>query len=1051
MRYVSLHHHSTYSYMDGFGTPEQHVARAVELGMTAQALTEHGNVSSHVKLEKATKVAGIKALFGCELYTAPDNIRQKWHLTALAMDQNGYQSLNRLVSRSYSEGFYQWPTVSGPMLTEHTEGLLVTSGCSDSLLSCTLLGGKSLGEKRDTASTKDMRKAEGVVRNFQELYGDRYYIEVQRFPGLKRTRTLNKAFAELSARTGAKLVASSDCHYPYGSDNEMQKILHAAGRGTGTVAAAEASWEYDILLTPPLSDAEIGKDLMATGLTRQQAWEAILASEEIAQRCNVVLPKGEQLRYPLPDGMTTQELIWDWLRKGWKYRWSRNARMRAHKKQYLERINYEMELLTVKDFLDYFLMLSEAVTWSKDHGIGVGPARGSAAASLVCYMLRITEVDPLQFPTMVFERFIDASRADLPDVDLDFADDRRHEVVQHMRDMWGADRVGNIANFTRYRGKNSINDVARVYSIPIWEAATINDLIIERSGGDSRISDSLQDTFDAFPKAQAVLDRHPEFNYATRLEGNMRSWSTHAAGVVISNIPISDVCAVYEREKDPGRSVMAFDKKDGEYLNMLKADFLGLKTMGVIGLAIDEIGMTLDELYSIPLDEPDTLAAFKRNDVVGIFQFEGRATRLVCGDVVPDNFMHLADINALSRPGPLFSGMTAQYIDVKHGRKKAEKLHPIVDEVTSWSYGQIVYQEQVLTIIRVIGGFTVQKIADIRRIISQKLGEMQFAKMFEEFLDGAWKLHKIDKALATRIWKFMVTSATYSFNVAHCVSYSMLAFWQMWIKVHHPLAFYAASLARVGDGKKELEYKRPRLLQDAIAHGVKILPPDLKVSGKNWSSDKKSNAIRAGFAQVPGIGNVTMSSIMEERQITPFKEWKDLIRVRGIGPKSIDKIREFCESDDPFGLDLVARVLGQYRASILSGDSDFIGLPNPTHTSETIPRTGQHSIVWMGFVRSIDHKNYMEDQRARTGGSEAEILARTRDPHLMESAVLHCYDDGPEDVYLRFNRWEFPRFREAIEGISLMNDIVIVRGKKREEFGVSLHCSTMVVLDPTED
>lgn len=1053
MKYVSLHHHTTFSYMDGFGTPEQHFARAAELGMSALAMTEHGNTSSHVRAEKAGAATGVKPIYGCELYTAPAATRQKWHMTTLAMDQGGYQNLNRLVSRAYSEGFYQFPTVHGEMLLDHHEGLIVLSGCADSLLSCTLLGGKSNGPKRDTASDEDMKNAEAVIRNFVEIFGDRYYLEVQRFPGLARSRTLNSALAELSRRTGVPLVATADCHYPKPTDNEMQKILHAAGRGTGTVAAAEASWEYDILLTPPESDAEIGRQLMATGLTKKEAWNAIKQTAVIADRCNVILPKSERLRFPT-GGKDAKDLVWEWLREGWKYRWQRNAHMRAHKKKYVERLKYEMDVITDKDFIDYFLMLSEAVRWTKDHGIGVGPARGSAAASLTCYLLRITEVDPLQFPTMVFERFIDRTRADLPDIDLDFQDDRRAEVVQHMRDVYGSDRVGNIGNFVRYRGKNSINDVARVYNIPVWEAKAINDLIIERSGGDSRVSDSLEDTFHMFPKAAEVLKRHPEFRYAVELEGNMRGMNVHAAGVVISNDPITDVCAVTTKEvgkhKTP-TSVLAYDKKDAEYLGMLKADFLGLTTMGQIGIALSEIGMSLDELYQIPLDDPDTLAAFKRNDVVGIFQFEGRATRVVCADVSPDNFMHLADINALSRPGPLFSGMTAQYVDVKHGRKPAEKLHPIVDKVTSWTNGQIVYQEQVLTIIREMGGFPVTKIADIRKIISQKLGEMSFQKMFDEFLDGAYRLHGVSPELATRIWKFMVTSATYSFNVAHCVSYSMLAFWQMWIKVHHPLAFYAASLQKVGDDKTAVEYKRPRLMADAIKHGVKILPPDLQTSQMTWVADTAAKAVRAGYTQIPGIGEATAGAIIKERENRPFTEWKDLIRVKGIGPKGLEKIRDFCENDDPFKLDLVARVLGEYREGINSGDDQYRGLPTPTHTSDEIPRQGEHDICWIGLVRSINYQNYVENQRTRTGDDEETILARMKDPHLVDSCVLRCYDDGEEDVYVRFNRWQFPKFKQALESITINNDIIIVHGRKREDFGVSLHATAMTIIDPEDE
>jgi DNA polymerase-3 subunit alpha len=711
-----------------------------------------------------------------------------------------------------------------------------------------------------------------------------------------------------------------------------------------------------------------------------------------------------------------------------------------------------MELVQSKDFIDYFLMLSDAVRFAKDTGVPVGPARGSAAASLACYLLRITEVDPLQFPTMVFERFIDATRMDLPDIDLDFADDRRDEVRLHLVRRYGADHVGNIGNFTRYKGKNSIDDVARVYGIPKWEAETIKDLVIERSGGDSRVSDSLEDTFHMFPKAAAVLERYPQLRQAIRLEGNYRGMSVHAAGIVVSNTPITDVAAVYTRESG-GRMLqaLAYDKKDAEYLGMLKADFLGLKTMGMIGIALDQIGMTLEELYAIPLDDRDTLAAFKRNDVVGIFQFEGRATRVVCADVSPDNFMHLADINALSRPGPLFSGMTAQYVDVRHGRKPIELLHPIVDKVTAWSYGQIVYQEQVLTIIKEMGGFPVTKIADIRKIISQKLGEMSFQKMYEEFLDGAYRLHGVDKDLATRIWKFMVTSATYSFNVAHCVSYSMLAFWQMWIKVHHPLAFYAASLAKLGDGKKEREYKRPRLLSDAVSHGIKILPPHLAISGKNWTPDPAANAVRAGFTQIDGIGASTYASIARTREERPFEDWADLIRVKGIGPKGLVKIRAFCESPDPFGLELVGRLLGEYRKGIENEEDDFVGLPVPTHTSDEIPRQGEHQITWIGMVRSINYQNFVENKRTRTGDAEEKIIAEMKDPHLVDSCVLRCYDDGGEDVYVRINRWAFPRFKQLLEGIKINHDVIIATGKKREDFGVSIHTSSLVVIDPDDD
>jgi DNA polymerase-3 subunit alpha len=1036
--------------------PEKHVARAADLGMSALAHTEHGNVSSFVKLEKAANAHGIKPIFGCELYTASARVQPKWHLTALAADATGYQNLNRIVSRSWAEGFYYWPTVSGQMLADHADGLIVLSGCADSLLSCTLLGGKSNGPKRERASSSDIDAAEQVVRGFRDLFGDRYYLETQQFPELQRTRTLNPILAELSRRTGVPLVATADVHYPMPEDNEMQKILHAAGRGTGSVEEQEATWEYDIKLTLPTSDMQIRKALIGTGLTGRQAEQAIYSTGEIADRCNVVLPRNERIRFPLPEGYSnSRDLVWEWLRDGWRYRWGENRSMQARQDEYYERLQYEMGLIELKDFLDYFLMLSYLVRWAKGRGIVVGPARGSAAASLTCYLLRITEIDPMQFPTMMFERFVDATREDLPDVDLDFQDDRRFEVFTEAMRVFGADKVGQLGNFVRYKGRNSVKDVARVYRVPVWATKQVNDLIIDRSQGDSRLDTSLADTIDTFPQAREVFDKFPDLWYATRLEGNMQSFGVHAAGIVISNDPITDTCAMYEREVGKDKhtvSVVAFDKKDAEYLGMLKADFLGLSNMGMIGRALGLIGMPLEELYRIPLDDPKTMQGFKDNDVVGIFQFEGRATRLVCREVQPDSFAELADINALSRPGPLFSGMKTRYVGVKHGTEEVDHLHPLIDEMTKDTKFQIVYQEQVLAVIRVIGGFPVTKVADIRKIISQKLGEAQFNNMLEAFIEGAARLHRIKRDLAIKIWKFLVTSATYSFNIAHSVSYSTIALWNMWLKQHHPLEFYSAVAEWTGRIGKWNE-KGPRLLRDAQHHGIKILPPDPELSTERWTPDPGGNAIRAGFEQIPGVGNLTAIKMVQHRDafwddVRPWG-WDDFLAISGIGPKKIDKMRAFAEDEDPFGLDLVGKVLREFRDGLRSQQGFWRGLPRPTHTSEEMleAKDGQ-KIIWIGVPKKVDYKDLVEDQRARYGTSEAEILAASKDSHLRKWASVFAYDDGEEEVYLRFDRYNFPKFEQGIKLLRPDTDVLLVMGIKSRGFGNSIKVRKMITIDP---
>lgn len=1044
MKYVSLHHHSTFSYGDGYGTPKQHVERVADLGMGALALTEHGNVSSYVQLEKASNSVGIKPIFGLEAYVAPSNMREKkmqrkTHLTLLAMNQAGYVNLMKLVTRSWADNFYRWPTIHWDDLKEYNEGIIVISGCADSELSCSLLGGKYIDEER--ASQDRARK---VMRRYKRVFGDRYYIEVQQFPELERTQALNPWFAAEAEKLGIQIVATSDCHYPMPEHNKMQAILHAARRGNGTVEDAEASWEYGILLTPPLSDAHIWRRLKGTGLTGKQAEGAILATAEIAERCNVVLPKAGRLRYPLrKQAGSSEELIWKWLRQGWNYRIKHDTYLQQHRKEASDRVKYEMGLIVDKDYIDYFLMLSDAVIWCKESGIPVGPARGSAAASLVCYLLRITEINPLPFPNMLFERFIDINRSDLPDVDLDFDDERREELTVHMTELYGEDHVAKIGTYTKYRGKNALDDVARVFDIPKWEVQPVKDLMIERSGGDSRVDASLEDTFKMFAQAGEVLKKHPDLQRAVMLEGNYRSMSVHAAGLVISNDPLVDNVAYYtqfDKNENVKNRVMSVDKKDAEYLGLLKADFLGLKTMGMIRRALEMIDMPLADLYTIPLDDEKVIDAFRTNDVVGVFQFSGGATKIVNGDVKPDNFFELCDINSLSRPGPLHSGTTADYIAIKHGRKQAEHLHPVVDEITKWTQYCIIYQEQILQILKEIGGLPWTHLNQIRKIISQKEGVAAFDKVGRlDFIQGAHDRYNISEKDAAYLFNRMVTAGQYAFNNSHCVSYSMLAYWQMYLKVYHPSAFYAGNLTKFPDD----EYN---LLRDALSHGIKILGPDLDESQATWTAGK--DGIRGGFQQIAGIGPTTGPLIVHNREEQgPFANWDDLQRIKGIGGKTAAKIRGVAESDDPFGIHKIDHVMDRVRRAIREGELGLI--PEPTYKGAEIPTDADNlPVVYVGIPYKRNPQDVIEDERARTGDDYDVIVKRMKDPHLSKKMVITCMDDSDTHVYVRFWRQSFPKFEKAAWSINLDHDVLVVQGVKRRGFGTGIHVKRMWVIDP---
>lgn len=745
----------------------------------------------------------------------------------------------------------------------------------------------------------------------------------------------------------------------------------------------------------------------------------------------------------------SSQILWEWLREGWRYRVQQGDQTLVTRRgDALKQLKFEMEVIEPQDFVDYFLLTSVLVRYAKDRGIVVGPGRGSSAASLVCYLLRITEVNPLNYVLMDFTRFIVPGREDLPDIDIDFDDERRHEVRAYAVERFGHDRVGNVGTFTKFKGKNSLDDVARVYKIPKGDLEALKGMIVERSGGDSRADAALQDTFDMFPAAQAILDKHPSIKWAMRLEGNMRGMSVHAAGLVITNTAISDVCALYTREDKTGGQLTAVsvNKYDAEYLGLMKVDLLGLSTLGMIRLALAQAGLTLEELYRVPMDDPETLEAFHRNDVIGIFQFEGRATRLVGRDIKPDNFLELVDINGLSRPGPLFSGTTAEYIEVKHGRRKPVQLHPIIDEITKGTKGTIIYQEQILRALALFGGLPMKRVHEIRKIISLKLGEAQFNTSAEDFAQNAMRMHGVTRETAMEVWGRVVTSASYAFVYAHSLAYAMIGFWSMWLKVHYPAAFYAAQLL------KTEEKGWHRLIRDAERHGVEIRGVTPGLSKRQWSvqRDGKRDMVVAGWQQLKGVGPVTAGRIEAYCQRNQMTSADDLLDVQGIGPATVEKFRKQIESDDPFGLLRVKMALDAVRDCIDTGE---IPVRRPNVASDGIldVKSGGQ-ITWVGMVKLKEMKDFTEDERARSGKTVEEIRAEMRRPDLQTSCVLHCYDDGEEDVYIRINRFEYPKYAEGLEQIRLDHDVVhVVARRSRNTFGASIYPDKLIVIDPDDD
>jgi DNA polymerase-3 subunit alpha len=764
-----------------------------------------------------------------------------------------------------------------------------------------------------------------------------------------------------------------------------------------------------------------------------------------------------RVRFPVPKGFSSAEEVWrKWLREGWDFRRIEEKR-RDHAikfprmETYVARVKREMAVIEDKDFIDYFLIVSDIVKFAKDSGIPVGPARGSAAASLVCYLLRITEVDPMNFPNMMFERFVDHNREDLPDIDLDFDDERRWEVFEYAARKYGKAFVGKIGTFTNYKAKNSLDDVAYVHRIPKAQVERVKEVLVERSSGDLRASATIEDTVEQFDQAKEVFERYPKLWKATELEGNVKGQSIHAAGLVISTVPLTDVCAVYRRidkktglpkidENGVGAEVISMDKYDAEDSGLLKIDILGLKNMGMIRIALEFIGMSLQDLYDLPLDDPLTIDGFRNNDCIGIFQFDGWAMRSVNSSLRPDNFEEIAAVNALARPGPLHSNASSEYVEVKRGQKEPTLQHALLDPIVASTLGQIIYQEQILRIVREIGDFTWTHASYIRKIISRKIGEQEFNRQKATFVEGARKKGMDDDTI-DRIWGACITAGGYAFNVPHCVSYGMLGYWTMWLKKHHPQAFYAAAL------RKFAEEKRLSTLRDADRHGVKIYPPDLNLSMVSWIPHR--DGILAGFDEIPNIGPTTAIKIIEKRkELGGFSAWKDLQKAPGIGPKTQADIEAFSMKEDPFEIHTLKRRIDKVKAAIRSG---ALGrLPYPTHTVDQVPgdRGADTEVVWIGTIHSRNLRDLYEQNFGRTG--EALDISTVRNPELAEWLIMYGEDDT-DQMSITIDRWKYPKFRERAWGIELDHDLVLVRGvKKGYQARKALYVWDMWVIDPDD-
>ena len=1074
MKWVSFHTHTTYSYGDAIGPVGVHVDRVSDLGMSALFLSEHGNVNSHSALERECARVGIKPGYGVEAYLAQPGERRKFHIGLYAMDEEGYRNLNRIVTRSYIDA-YQFPTVTWESLKKHANGIVVLSGCSDSLISCSLLGGKSFGEKRETYTERQRVRTRNRIQRLSDVFHDRLYLEVQRFPGLPRTCTLNPAFAEFSNELGVPLLATADVHYPFPYQNKLQKVLHASRRKS-SVAITEAEWEYGVLLTYPESDKEILNDLIATGLSKHDAVQSILNTKRLSERCNVELPKSRPLRFPVPAGTSAYRIFQKEIEKGWKTRVNQRPELRQKKAQYQSRILMESKVIRDKDFCDYFLATADLVMWAKGQGIAVGPGRGSAVSSLVCYLLGITEIDPLTppFDKTIFERFLDPTRNDPPDIDLDFDDDKRHLVTQRAREIYGEENVANVANHIGYRGVSSLNGVARAYGLSPKTFEAIAKRITDRTETDERVDDTILDVLQSYasdPEVASLAETFPDqLQAAIEFEGNEHSMGVHAGGFVIATDPIPEVCAIYTKEKGTGRNrvlaqVIPYDKRDAEYLNMLKMDFLGLTTMGMIGICAEWGTLSMNEIYLLFYRAPEwehqrILEMFQIDDVTGIFQFEGGTTRALTRRVKPATFDELAACTALSRPGPYYGGQAEAYIAVKHGDREMQSIHPNFDKHVEWTYGQIVYQEQIMRILRDVAGFDVPTVLRVRKIIGKKLGEHQFVALWDGFRRGCETTSQLSEDEARNIWSAITTAAGYAFNIPHAYSYTLISWWQSYLKLHFTTEFFAASLAKNGDGKKQIP-RRTALLQDAQRNRLEIWPFTVTDCTQNWRPTYDPKGLQPGFAQIPNIGEAMADDMTKWVDTLDFGFWPNeglswdaMARDNrkggcvGIGKGTASKLEEFANQKDPLGIHRTEDQIMAFRKQLVRGDFDSTGIPSADEfvTSANIPDDTDH-VAFVGLVANIVYRDEVESIRTRTGQSVEEIKSSMDDSDKTKKATVFGYDEFGE-VALRISRWQYAHLSGRLAQVKNDYHLVVAWGRTFAGRGGAIQVKNLWVFDP---